>query len=544
MPKLNARDKVPVMKSPLPDAPPEYFNFATDVVDRWAEDETKLALHWVDAQCREERKLTFAEIAARSRSLAGAMQEEGLKPGDRVGIVIGREPDWWIGMIALIRAGLVAVPGTTLLTPKDFKYRIEAARIDALMVDEANAKKVDEIRAECPRLKAFWSNGPEREGWNSLEAAYAGKAQFEGPRTRGTDLSLAYFTSGTTGPPKLVLHTQVSYGLGHVVTGRVWLDLGPDDLHWNLSDTGWAKAAWSSLYAPWSQGAAVFVQAPGPKFNAAETLEVLQRYPITTFCAPPTVFRQLVTLDLKAKPLNKLRHAVAAGEPLNPEVISVWKDATGITVRDGYGQTETTILAGNFPGKEVKPGSMGLAAPGYQIEVLDENLNELPAGQEGDIAIRVKPKRPIGLFVEYEDNPEENAAKFQGDYYLTGDRAYRDEDGYLWFVCRSDDVILSAGYRIGPFEVESALVEHEAVLEAAVVGVPDADRYEIVKAFIILNEGYEASDDLAHEIQNYVKRVTAPYKYPRRIDFVTTLPKTISGKIRRIELRESEKSEP
>ena len=521
---------------------PEFYNFATDVIDRWAEDPEKLALVWVDAEARHERRITFAEVRDRSRQIAAALQSSGLKPGDRVAIVIGREPAWWFAMIGMIRAGIVAIPGTTLLTPKDFQYRIDTAGVQGVIVDSAAAPKVEEIREACPQLKTFLHAGGPRDGWLSLDEIYDAPASHEPVRTRAEDPCLIYFTSGTTGPPKMVLHTQVSYPLAHAVTGKVWLDLGPEDLHWNLSDTGWAKAAWSSLFAPWSQGTAVFVQEAGAKFDAKAALEVLQQFPITTFCAPPTVYRLFVTLDLKATPLKALRHAVAAGEPLNPEVITIWREASGITIRDGYGQTETTILVGNFPGNEVKPGSMGLPAPGFEVEVIGDDLQPVGVDQEGDIAIRVRPDRPLGLFVEYFNNPEENAEKFRGDYYLTGDRATRDADGYFWFVGRSDDVILSAGYRIGPFEVESALIEHPAVLEAAVVASPDPQRYEIVKAFIILGEGFSGDDALRKEIQNHVKAITAPYKYPREIEFVESLPKTISGKIRRVDLRAKEKA--
>jgi len=520
---------------------PEFFNFAADVVDAWADDEKKLALHWVDAQCREERKVTFAELRDASRAIAGAFQAAGHKPGERIAIVIGREPAWWFGMMGLLRAGLVAVPGTTLLTPKDFKFRIESAGIKGVIADPANADKIDQIRGECAALKTLVVAGPARKGWKSLDEILESKPKFEPVKTRASDPCLNFFTSGTTGHPKMVIHTHTSYPWAHHVTGKAWLDLTPDDLHWNLSDTGWAKAAWSSLFGPWSQGAAVFVQQAGGKFDAGETMRVLETYPITTFCAPPTAYRSLVTLDLAAHKPRALRHAVAAGEPLNPEVIAIWERATGLTIRDGYGQTETTILCGNFKGMKVKPGSMGVAAPGFDVQVIDDALEPLPPGKEGDIAVRVKPVRPAGLFVEYENNAAENAAKFRGDFYLTGDRATKDEDGYLWFVGRSDDVILSAGYRIGPFEVESALIEHPAVQEAAVVASPDPVRYEIVKAYVILRPGFHPTMELAHELQSHVKRVTAPYKYPREIEFVENLPKTISGKIRRVELRNREK---
>jgi len=340
----------------------------------------------------------------------------------------------------------------------------------------------------------------------------------------------------------MVAHTHASYGVGHQITGKLWLDLTPNDLHWTLSDTGWAKAAWGCFFGPWSQGAAIFMQDATGRFDAQETLRLLERYQITTFCAPPTAYRMLVLEDLKAYDLRELRHCVGAGEPLNPEVIDAWQQGTGLTIRDGYGQTETVLLCGNFPGMEVRPGSMGKPSPGFEVAVIDEDARPVEPGEEGDIAVRVRPQRPVGLFKEYWNDSEATRRAMRGDYYVTGDRAYVDADGYFWFVGRADDVIISAGYRIGPFEVESALVEHPAVVESAVIASPDPVRGEIVKAFVILAPGYEPSDTLTEEIQEHVKGVTAPYKYPREIEFVTELPKTISGKIRRVELRERERA--
>jgi len=360
--------------------------------------------------------------------------------------------------------------------------------------------------------------------------------------TTSSDPCLIYFTSGTVGYPKMVLHTHASYPMGHTaVTGRYWLDLIPADLHWNLSEMGWAKAAWSNFFGPWGNGAALFIQDARGKFDTAETLSLLERYPITTFCAPPTAYRMLVQQDLSSVTFAALRHCVGAGEPLNPEVIDAWQSATGLTIRDGYGQTETVLLCGNFPGMEVRPGSMGKPSPGFEVAVINLEGQPLGSNQEGDIAVRVQPERPLGLFREYWRNPEAMERSFKGEWYLTGDRAYADADGYFWFVGRADDVIISAGYRIGPFEVESALVEHPAVMEAAVVASPDEMRGEIVKAFVILALGHTPSDTLATELQEHVKSVTAPYKYPREVEFVTELPKTISGKIRRVELRDRER---
>jgi acetyl-CoA synthetase/medium-chain acyl-CoA synthetase len=516
---------------------PEHYNFAVDCIDRWARDPGRLALHWVDATGTRERKLSFAELSAASARVAGALQALGLAPGDRVKLVTGREPVWWICVLGMIRAGIIWVPGTTLLAPKDYGFRIGQAHISAAIVDPAQEAKLDAVRAGCPRLRHCITTGPARPGWLSLDELTARAPAPEPVRTRSDQRCVIYFTSGTTGHPKMVVHTHASYPLGHFETGRYWLQLTPDDLHWNLSDNGWAKAAYASLFGPWSQGAAVFVQSAEGKFDAQATLDALRRYPITSFCGPPTAFRQLIALDIASERPRALRRTAAAGEPLNPEVLEAWRRATGITIREAYGQTETTVLVCYGPDDPVRPGSMGRAAPGYEVEIVDDQLRPVPPGTEGEVAVRVRPQRPLGLFAEYENNPDENAAKFRGDYYLTGDRAVRDPDGYFYFVGRGDDVILSASYRIGPFEVESALIEHPAVLEAAVIGAPDPERYQIVKAFVVLHAGHAPTPQLAHELQEHVKRATAPYKYPREIEFVGELPKTVSGKIRRVELR-------
>lgn len=519
---------------------PEYFNFARDVVDKWAEENDKLAMWWVDDH-GNERKFNFSDFKVRSSKLANVLKDQGIGKGDRVFLLLPRVPEWWESMLALMRLGAIIMPGTSQLKPKDIKYRFEASQGVAIITDEENAPKVDEIAAEIPQLKTKIVVG-NREGWLSFEELVSkASSDFTVENTRSDDPAMLFFTSGTTGYPKMTVHTQASYGIGHQITGKYWLDLRPDDLHWNLSDTGWAKAAWSSFFGPWNMGAAVFVHHSTGKFDAKSTLEMLEKYPITTLCGPPTAYRVFVLEDLKQYNFSTLRHCVAAGEPLNPEVIEVWEEATGTIIRDGYGQTESVLLVGSFPCLKVKYGSMGKPSPGFYVSVIDENGNELEPGQEGDIAVRIKPNRPVGLFKEYWNDPERTAATVRGDWYITGDRAVKDEDGYFWFVGRADDVIISSGYRIGPFEVESALVEHPAVAESAVVASPDEMRGEIVKAFVILAPGYEPSDELVKELQDYVKNVTAPYKYPREIEFVSSLPKTVSGKIRRVELREREK---
>ncbi|WP_072871089.1 AMP-binding protein [Desulfofundulus thermosubterraneus] len=518
---------------------PEYFNFARDVIDKWAGDPDKLAMLWVDDEGNEVRK-TFFDFSRASKRAANVLREQGVKQGDVVVVILPRLIEWWEINLACLRLGAVISPGTTQLTAKDIKYRLETAEAVCVITDNDNAPKVDEVVGECPTVKSRIIVGEPRRGWlDYREAVARASDDFTTVNTRSDDNAILYFTSGTTGYPKMTVHTHASYPIGHIVTGRYWLDLHPDDLHWNLSDTGWAKAAWSSFYGPWNMGAAIFVHHTS-RFSPKKTLELLQKYPITTLCGAPTNYRMIVLEDLSQYKFPALRHCVGAGEPLNPEVIEIWKEATGLIIRDGYGQTETVLLCGSFPCIEPRFGSMGKPSPGFDVQVIDEEGNILPPNTEGDVAVRVKPGRPVGLFKEYWKNPEKTASVYRGDWYITGDRAYRDEDGYLWFVGRADDVILAAGYRIGPFEVESALLEHPAVAESAVVSSPDEIRGEVVKAFVVLAPGYQPSNELVKELQEHVKKITAPYKYPRKVEFVESLPKTISGKIRRVELRERE----
>ncbi len=521
---------------------PAKYNFAREVIDAWAaRDPNKLALHWVD-DYGHEAKRTFADISVRSQQLARALTNLGVSRGDTVIVILGRQIAWWETVSACLRMGAVVSPGTTQLSAKDIAYRVQASRAVAVITDDVNAAKVDGVRHECLSLKAFLVVDAERPGWVNFEVSLTGvKADFPAVDTRADEDALCYFTSGTTGYPKMTIHTH-SYAIGHQITGRYWLDLRPEDLHWNISDTGWAKAAWSSYFGPWSQGAAMFVHHTGG-FDVKRTLDLLARHPITTMCGAPTIYRMVVLQDLSTYKFPHLRHCVGAGEPLNPEVIEVWKRATGLVIRDGYGQTETVLLCGSFPCLPPRIGSMGKPSPGIDLDVVDDDGNVLPPDTEGNIAIRVKPERPQGLFKGYKGNPEQTASVFKGDWYFTGDRATKDKDGYFWFVGRADDVILSSGYRIGPFEVESALIEHPAVAESAVVASPDPTRGEVVKAFVILAPGYKGSDELVKELQEHVKSVTAPYKYPRKIEFVDSLPKTVSGKIRRVELRQKEWAE-
>jgi acetyl-CoA synthetase/medium-chain acyl-CoA synthetase len=516
--------------------PPTWFNFSRDVIERcWAQERPDgLALWWVRPESGGEVKLTFKSLSLQARRAAAFFHRLGIRSGDRVLVMLPRVPEWWIALLGLIRLGAVPIPCTTLLTARDIAYRVQAAQATAIITDGEGVKKAEGFDG----IRIIVGDGPL--DWQNFNAGLAQAADdFDPPPTRASDPGIIYFTSGTTGMPKMVLHTQASYGLGHRVTGQMWLDLKPSDVHWNLCDTGWAKAAWSSFFGPWHMGACVFAIDTRGRLDPAATLETLQRYPITTWCAPPTALRLIVRENLSAIKLPHLRHCVSAGEPLNPEVISLWKQATGLTIYEGYGQTESVVMTGNFRSlnRAVHPGSMGLAAPGFELGVLDLDLQSVPEGHEGELAVRVKPVRPLGLFQEYWQNPRENAARFRGDWYLTGDMVRRDAQGYFWFVGRADDVIKSSGYRVGPFEVESALIEHPAVVEAAVVGKSDALRSQIIKAYVVLRAGIAPSEALRIELQEHCKRITAPYKYPRELEFVSELPKTISGKIRRVELR-------
>lgn len=525
---------------------PEYYNFGFDVIDAYArKDRNKLAMIWVNQE-GEEKTYTFRQLMNLSNQAANMLLKYGIKKGDRVIIMLTRIPEWWIFSIACIKLGAVFCPCPTMLTPKDLKYRINAAKIKMVITDRENARKIEEICEECPSLMSRFVVDAEIPGWIS----YPVELKYPAPvsrhltnlpgmeKTKSKDPLVIYFTSGTTGEPKMVLHNH-ALPIGHVTTGAYWLDLKENDLHFTLADTGWAKSSWGKFFGPWIQGACILVYDIRGKFKATELLPVLEKYEVTVFCAPPTVYRMLILADLEKFDLTELRHCVSAGEPLNPEVIRVWKEGTKLTIFEGYGQTELVLVIGTFPCMEARPGSMGKPSPGWHIELQDDDGKPVCQGDVGRIAIRINPK-PVGLFDEYLYDKEANEAAFHGDFYYTGDKAYMDEDGYYWFVGRDDDVIKSSGYRIGPFEVESALMEHPAIKEAAVVGSPDVIRGMIVKAFIILKEGYEPTETLVRDIQKFVKRTTAPYKYPRAIEFVDDLPKTISGKIKRNVLREKE----
>jgi acetyl-CoA synthetase len=525
---------------------PEYFNFGFDVIDAWAnQDRNKLAMIWVNQDGIEE-KFTFWDLMRLSNQIVNIMIKYGVNKGDRVLIMLPRVPEWWTFTLALIKRGAVYCPAPTMLTAQDLKYRINIADIKMVITSLDHAEKIEEIAKECPSLSCKIVIDGKRQGWIS----YPVELDFPAPvstkivslpgmkKTRNTDPLVIFFTSGTTGEPKMAVHDQ-SYALGHIVTARFWHDIRTNDLHFTLSDTGWAKSAWGKFYGQWIEGAAIFVYDIRSKFNPTEILPLIEKYGITTFCCPPTIYRMLILADLDKFDFTELRHCVSAGEPLNPEVIKAWKDATGLTIYEGYGQTETVLCIGTFPCMTPKFGSMGKPSPGWQIELHDDQGKQVGLHEEGKIAIKLNP-RPVGIFREYLNNDEDNKKSFVNGFYYTGDKAYKDEDGYYWFIGRDDDVIKASGYRIGPFEVESALLEHPSVQEAAVVGSPDDIRGLIVKAFVILKPGIKPSEALIREIQNHVKKVTAPYKYPRAIEFVDSLPKTISGKIKRNELRAQE----
>jgi medium-chain acyl-CoA synthetase len=514
----------------------ERYNFVRDTLSEQAHSRANApALYWTSA-AGDVRIISFQSLLARVQRTAAFLSLIGVKRGDVVLLILSREQAWWDFMLACLQIGAIISPGTTQLMKKDIAYRLAATKATAIVVNDAVAPRVDEAVKETDWRGVRVIAEGAREGYASY-AAFDGAPLSACADTRASDTALLYFTSGTTGNPKMTAH-GAAYPLGHLATGRFWLRARPDDVVWNVSDTGWAKGAWSSLFAPWLCGAAVFA-LHADQVDPFRILDWLERFPVTILCAPPTAYRMLVKQPVADRRFRALRHCVSAGEPLNPEVIEVWKAATGLQICEGYGQTETTILCGVFDGMTVKPGSMGLPAPGVDLRIIDESAAVLPAGVEGDVAVSLAPAPP-GLFLEYRGEPERTAAVRRGDWYLTGDRAYTDEDGYFWFVGRGDDVIISAGYRIGPFEVESALIEHPAVAESAVVASPDETRGEVVKAFVVLAKGYAASDALAQELRDHVKRVTAPYKYPRLIEFVDALPKTISGKILRKDLRARE----
>lgn len=522
---------------------PERFNYAYDVVDAMAAEEPdRTALVWCD-ESGDEATFSFGDLKERSDRAAALFAELGIGRGDAVMLILRRRYEYWFCLLALHKLGAVAIPATHLLTAKDIVYRNNAADVRAIVAvnEDRVTDAVDEAAAQSRTLQHRVLVGGEREGWVGYEAQMQVERQFTPPQGEAAsvndDTMLLYFTSGTTGLPKMVRH-DFTYPLGHILTA-VWQGCEERGLHLTVADTGWAKASWGKIYGQWILGSAVFVYE-FERFDPREMLRVLQDYPITTFCAPPTIFRFLIKEDLRAWDLSSLNYVVTAGEPLNPEVFNRFREATGLRIMEGFGQTETVVTVGTWPWIKPRPGSMGLPSAGWEIDLLNEEGSRCEVGEEGQIVVRTTNGAPTGMFRGYHADEELTASVWHDGVYYTGDVAWRDEDGYYWFVGRLDDVIKSSGYRIGPFEVESALMEHPAVLECAVTGEPDPDRGAIVKATVVLAEGHAESDALAKELQDHVKRVTAPYKYPRKIEFVGELPKTISGKIRRVEIRGEE----
>ncbi|MEV4421492.1 AMP-binding protein [Patulibacter sp. NPDC049589] len=525
---------------------PETFNAVVDIVETWAaEAPDDLAVLSLGSSGEETGRQTAGDLAREARRFGRALLDLGVGKGDRVFVMLPRVAEWYTAVLGAIRIGAIPMPGPNLLTTKDIAYRLTESGAVAAITDLSGAAKIDAIDAPVPALRTRIVTGDAAgttSPWLSLDALMAqgsgADPALPSAPTHRDDPMLVYFTSGTVSHPKMVTHAQ-EYGLAHVPTARFWHDLRPGDRHWAVTDPGWAKAAFATLFGQMHERATI-VQVQLGKPDADTILGIITRHGVTSFCAPPTLYRTLVQADLGAHDLSALRHCTSAGEPLNPEVIKVWARGTGgLTVYDGYGQTETSVTIANYRAVEVRPGSMGLPMPGWDVEVLDDAGARAPDGEVGNIAIREDGEhRPVGLFRGYDGNPEATAERFRDGWYFTGDKAARDPDGYLWFEGRDDDVITSSAYRIGPFEVESALVEHPAVMEAAVVGKPDPERTEIVTAFVILAAGHEPTDALAKELQDHTKTLTAPYKYPREIHFVTELPKTVSGKIRRTELRD------
>ena len=517
---------------------PENFNFTFDCIDELSTMyPDKPALVWCNEN-GEEKTYTFSELSRLSDAAARFFLSIGIKKGDMVMLILKRRAQYWFSVLGLIKIGAVSIPATHLLTKKDIAYRNEAASIEAIISvdDEHILDTIEKANGLFP-VKHLIKIGGKRNGWVSLDDGM--KENITGSdiarTTTNADLMMLYFTSGTTGQPKMVKHSY-TYPLGHITTARYWHDLHPDSLHLSVSDTGWGKASWGKMFGQWLCEAAVFVY-DHERFNAQKMLEIVSRYKLTSFCAPPTVFRFMIREDLASYDLSHLESVTTAGEALNPDIFHAFQKATGLIIREAYGQTETTPIALTSPYTPSRPGSLGKPSPAYDVLLVKENGEEAAVGEEGEICIRIQPGEVPGIFMGYHNDPAQTNRAWSDGLYHTGDKARFDEDRYLWFIGRVDDMIKSSGYRIGPFEVESVLLEHPAVLECAITGVPDPLRGQIVKASVILSDGYAKSDALIKELQEYVKTITAPYKYPRIIDFVTELPKTISGKIQRAVIR-------
>ena len=532
---------------------PENFNFAYDVMDAWAEEAPgKLALLWTNDHGKEIRT-TYGQLKTQTDQAAAYLMSLGIGKNDPVMLILKRRYEWWVVMLALHKIGAVVIPATHMLTKHDIVYRNTRASVKAIVcVDDAYV--MEQIQLAMPESPTVGSVIVVRdaeaaqsplhipETWHDWHQEIANAPKFQRPAfvNSNEDTMLMYFTSGTSGEPKMVAHDYL-YAMGHLSTGVFWHNLHEGSLHLTVADTGWGKAVWGKFYGQWFAGATVFV-FDHEKFNADTLLRQIEKYRVTSFCAPPTIYRFMIREDLSKYDLSSLEYCTTAGEALNPAVFDKFKEKTGIQMMEGFGQTETTMTLGTFPWMKPKPGSMGIPNAQYDIDLLKPDGTPCEDGEKGEIVVRVGDKKPIGLFKEYYRDPELTREAWHDGLYHTGDVAWRDEDGYYWFEGRIDDVIKSSGYRIGPFEVESALMTHPAVVECAITGVPDDIRGMVVKATIVLGKEWKdkAGDDLIKELQQHVKKETAPYKYPRIIEFVDELPKTISGKIRRVEIREKD----
>ena len=514
---------------------PENYNFGYDIVDDIAvNDPDRTALVW-DSCHEAERRFTFADIKRLSDKTANYLASLGIGKGDMVLMIMKQRYQFWYTIVALHKLGAVAIPATYMLTKHDIEYRVRAAGIKAIIcTDQTPVSKAVEA-SDIPEVKIRILVGEPREGWLDFDSGVeAASEELEHRDTKATEPFLMYFTSGTSDNPKMVLHDH-TYSLGHILTAKHWHRVDPEGLHFTVSDTGWGKAVWGKLYGQWIMESAVFVYEYD-KFNPSDILDMIEKHRITSLCCPPTMFRLYINAGLEGHDLSSLKHCNIAGEALNPDTFETWRKATGLTLMEGFGQTETTLTVATIDGMEAKPGSMGKPSPQFKVDIVDENGRHCPAGVPGEIVVSIEPKVP-GIMMGYYRDPEKTAATLRDGWHHTGDVAWRDEDGYFWYVGRNDDIIKSSGYRISPFEIESALMLHPSVLECAVTGVPDPVRGQIIKATIVLRDGWEPSDALKKEIQDFTKKETAPYKYPRAVEFVKELPKSISGKVRRVEIR-------
>jgi len=519
---------------------PEKFNWVRDVFEavhvKKAPDHTMLELL---AEDRSLTKLSYKNASRQSNQLLNYLRKGDVQQGDTVFVMCGLHKELWLSYLSIMKGGFVMIPVASILSADDIVYRFEKARPKAIITDKENLEKIEQaLQQYDTTIPVKLLLDDEKEGWQPISVIKNESTEAEAADTKASDTLFWFFTSGTTGMPKVVAHTHASYPLGHLSTAA-WIGLRPEDKHYNISQPGWAKFAWSCVFAPLNIGATIFVYRQRGRFTAEEQLRVMAEYKITTLCAPPTALRLLIQEDLKSYKFS-FRECVSAGEPLNPEVIEAWQKGTGMLIRDGYGQTESTCMIYNLPGSKVKFGSMGKPSFLYDIVIADEDGNETPVHEEGQIAVRMRAGKFNGIFKEYIGDTEKQKEVFKHGLYYTGDKAYKDEDGYIWFVGRNDDVIKSSDYRVGPFEVESVLLEIDEILESAVVGSPHPIRGQEVKAYIVLREGEAATPQLAHKIFTYCRSHIAPYKTPRILEFTKELPKTISGKIRRIELRAME----